>query len=110
MAQSSGGNQGWVSPGSTSGDSQLTKSLQSGLGDLITRLENQGFKTQAWVPASTRQAAPSSQESAANQQPGGHSNGGSGNQQRQAQDNSNQRRQPRPPARFEEAMAEEGMK
>ena len=92
-----------------SGDSQLAKSLQSGLGDLVTRLENQGFKTQAWVPAAARQTAtaPSSWESAPSQQQQGHSGTGNGNQQRQAQGDSNQRRQPRPSARFEDSMADE---
>jgi hypothetical protein len=90
-----------------SGDSQLAKSLQSGLGDLVTRLENQGFKTQAWVPAAARQTstAASSWESAPSQQQQGHSSAGNGNQQRQG--DSSQRRQPRPSARFEESMADE---
>jgi hypothetical protein len=90
-----------------SGDSQLTKSLQSGLGDLVTRLENQGFKTQAWVPASPRQAAaaPHTMEPAASQQHGEHSNGSSGNQQRQS--DSNPRRQPRPARSFEQNLADE---
>ena len=92
-----------------SGDPQLAKSLQSGLGDLVTRLENQGFKTQAWVPAAARQtaAAASSWESAPSQQQQEHSGTGNGNQQRQAQGDSNQRRQPRPSARFEDSMADE---
>ena len=90
-----------------SGDSQLTKSLQSGLGDLVTRLENQGFKTQAWVPAAGRvaAAAPSSWESALGQQHSGHSSPGSGNQHRQG--DHNQRRQPRSAASFEENMTDE---
>ena len=93
-----------------SGDSQLAKSLQSGLGDLVTRLENQGFKTQAWVPAAARQTAtaPSSWESALSQQQQGHSNAGNGNQQRQG--GSSQRRQPRPIARFEENMTDEDVR
>jgi hypothetical protein len=92
-----------------SGDPQLAKSLQSGLGDLVTRFENQGFKTQAWVPAAARQTAtaPSSWESGPNQQQQEHSSGGNGNQQRQAEGDPNQRRQPRPSARFEESMADE---
>lgn len=92
-----------------SGDSQLTKSLQSGLDDLVTRLENQGFKTQAWVPAAARQAAagPSSSESPFSQQQRGHSGAGSGNQRRQDQGDSNPHRQPRPAAGFEESLADE---
>ncbi len=92
-----------------SGDSQLAKSLQSGLGDLVTRLENQGFKTQAWVPAAARQTgtAASSWESAPSQQQQGHSSAGNGNQQRQPQGDSSQRRQPRPSAQFEERMKDE---
>jgi len=90
-----------------SGDSQVTKSLQSGLGDLVTRLENQGFKTQAWVPETARPAAtaPSPGESAFGQQHSGHSSPGNGNQQHQG--DPNQRRQPRPSASFEESMTDE---
>jgi len=93
-----------------SGDAQLTKSLQSGLGDLVTRLENQGFKTQAWVPLAARQAATgiSSWESGfSQQQQRERSNAWGGNQQRQGQGDSNQRRQPRPAVAFEENMADE---
>ena len=92
-----------------SGDAQLTKSLQSGLGDLVTRLENQGFKTQAWVPLGARQeaAGTSSWESGFSQQQRDRSNAWGGNQQRQGQGDSNQRRQPRPAVAFEENMADE---
>ncbi len=92
-----------------SGDSQLTKSLQSGLGDLVMRLENQGFKTQAWVPAGARQTATGlgTRESSSSQQ-GEQSGTSSGNQQREA--HSNSRRQPRPRARFEESLEDARMK
>ena len=39
-----------------SSDTQLNRSLQSDLGDLVTKLENQGFKTQAWIPSAARYA------------------------------------------------------
>lgn len=32
-------------------DQDLTKSLQTNLGDLVTRLEDKGFKTEAWTPS-----------------------------------------------------------
>ena len=79
------------------GDSELNKSLQSELGDLVSRLENRGFKTEAWTPAGSRQpmSAQSSSESSANQHQSGHSGSGNERQQRHAQGDSNPRRQPR---------------
>jgi len=32
-------------------DPQLTQSLQTGLGDLVGRLQDRGFKSQAWIPS-----------------------------------------------------------
>jgi len=94
------------------GDSELNKSLQSDLGDLVSRLENRGFKTEAWTPAGSRQpmSAQSSSESSANQHQSGHSGSGNERQQRHAQGDSNPRRQPRESAQFDETLAEEDAK
>jgi hypothetical protein len=94
------------------GDSELNKSLQSDLGDLVSRLENRGFKTEAWTPAAARQpvSLPSASEAGAHQQQPGHSGSGGGRQPRQGQGDSNPRRQPRETAQFDEALAEEDAK
>jgi hypothetical protein len=76
-------------------DHELAKSLQVDLGDLVGRLENKGFKTEAWIPAAAHQTAGPSQSSNSNTgfgQPQ-HSASGDG-QQRQQQNGANQR-QPR---------------
>ncbi len=93
------------------GDSELSKSLQSGLGDLMTRLENRGYKAEAWAPTGVRPAVSnqSASEGAASQHPPGHSGSGSG-QQRHQQGDSNPRRQPAKTTRFEEAFTEENAK
>ena len=89
------------------GDTELSKSLQSGLGELVTQLENHGFKTDAWTPAATRGMAfvHYSADSAANPQQSGHPSGENSRHDRQG--DSNPRRQTRAPAAFEETLAEE---
>jgi len=78
-------------------DSELAKSMQTELGSLVNRLENRGFKAEAFVPAVTHGTTPTAK---AGQSEGGHSqkdNSGSSEQkqQRQEQNNSNPRRQSR---------------
>ena len=91
-------------------DPQLARSLQSDLGDLVSRLENKGFKTESWIPAAVQHAAaPAAAASAsAGQGQSEHSGSGAGQQQqRQGQNQSNQRQQPRWMAQLEETMANE---
>lgn len=40
-------------------DLDLARNLQSGLGDLVHRLEHKGFETESWSPADNLHAAPS---------------------------------------------------
>jgi hypothetical protein len=90
-------------------DQELAKSLQTDLGDLVGRLENKGFKTEAWVPTASRHssAAVVEQSSSANSQGDSrHSGSGSGQQQgRQGQNGSNQRQQARWKAHLEETLS-----
>jgi len=95
-------------------DHALAKSMQTDLSELVGRLENRGFKAEAWIPASGRHAEAaaavqqSSQDSSQNH-PGRHS-GGSGSgpqQQRHEQNESNQRQQARWKAQLEETTSEE---
>lgn len=95
-------------------DHELAKSLQGDLGDLVSRLENKGIKTEAWVPATTaRHAAPVSFD-AGNQtnnqgQSGGQGSGTGQEPGRQGQNGSNQRQQqPRWNAQLEETLNESG--
>ena len=83
-------------------DHALAKSMQSDLSELVGRLENRGFKAEAWIPTSGRHAeatATPQQFSQGNSQnhPDRQSGGpGSGaQQQRQGQNESNQRQQAR---------------
>jgi hypothetical protein len=95
-------------------DHALAKSMQTDLSELVGRLENRGFKAEAWIPASGRHAEAAAavhQSSQANSQnhPGRHSGGwGSGpQQQRHDQNESNQRQQARWKAQLEETTSEE---
>lgn len=89
------------------GDTQLSRSLQSGLGDLVAQLENHGFKTDAWTPGALRGAAMlhSSSEASLNQQQSGQSGGGSARQEQHSESGS--RRQRRANLPFDKALAEE---
>ncbi len=90
-------------------DTELAKSLQTDLGDLVGRLENKGFKTEAWVPTASRHssiAAPEQSSSSNSQGDSRHSGSGSGQQQaRQGQNGSNQRQQARWKAHLEETLS-----
>jgi hypothetical protein len=92
-------------------DPDLAKSLRTDLGDLVGRLENKGFKTEAWVPTALRHtpAAAPGQSSSSNSQ-GGERNPGSETgrrQERQGQNGSNQRQQARWKAQVEETLSTE---
>jgi hypothetical protein len=93
-------------------DRQLAKSLQGDLGDLVGRLENKGFKTEAWVPAASHAvAAPvASGKPASGQGQPGQSGSGAGQQQRQGQNGSNQRQQPRWAAQLDETLSADEMR
>jgi hypothetical protein len=91
-------------------DSELARSLQSDLGDLVNRLENRGFKTEAFVPAAAHHnatAAPGSSEGDASHAQPEHSGSRDGKQQRQGQNESNQRKQSGQ-QQFREILATEG--
>jgi len=95
-------------------DHALAKSMQTDLSELVGRLENRGFKAEAWIPASGRHAeaaAAVQQSSQANSQnyPGRHSgnSGSAPQQQRHDQNESNQRQQARWKAQLEETTSEE---
>lgn len=95
-------------------DHALAKSMQTDLSELVGRLENRGFKAEAWIPTSGRHAEAAGavqQSSQANSQnhPGRHS-GGSGSgpqQQRHDQNESSQRQQARWKAQLEETTSVE---
>ena len=82
-----------------SADPDLTKSLRSDLGDLVGRLENKGFKTEAWVPAPSRHVlAASAEQSDSRNNSSYPRDSGAGTQprqNRQGQQGSNQRQQAR---------------
>jgi hypothetical protein len=91
-------------------DPQLAKSLQSDLGELISRLESSGYKTEGWTPVAGRlaAAAPAESGSLGSQGQPQHSGSGSGQQQRQEEKyQSNQRQQPKWMAQVEETLSNE---
>jgi hypothetical protein len=89
-------------------DHELSKSLQTDLGDLIGRLESKGFKTESWIPSTVHQAATPSQSTNSNggfDQPQHSGAGQGGGQQRHQQNGSNQRQQARWTAQMEETLS-----
>jgi hypothetical protein len=92
-------------------DPDLTKSMRTDLGDLVERLESKGFKTEAWVPASSRHmpaAAPEQSGSANSQSNPRQSGSGMGQRQgRPGQNGSNQRQHARWTAQLEETLSTE---
>ncbi len=91
------------------GDHALAKSMQTDLTELVGRLEDKGFKAEAWIPTSGRHveagAAPQASSENSRQNHQEHS-GGFGQQQRQGQNHSNQRQQARWKAQLEETSSE----
>lgn len=92
-------------------DRQLAKSLQGDLGDLVGRLENKGFKTEAWVPASRHALAavfePGNTANGQGQPEHSGSRSGQQQQEHQGRNGSNQRQQPRWAAQLEETLSVE---
>ncbi len=90
-------------------DQDLAKSLQTNLGELVGRLEDKGFRTEAWTPAAAQHQSaavrdPSS--SAHSQNQSDHSGTWGGQQdQRQGQQESNQRQRGRWKTQVEEMLA-----
>jgi hypothetical protein len=89
-------------------DHELAQSLQTGLGDLVGRLESKGFKTETWLPAVTHQEAVPLQSSNSNtdlNQPQHSGPGNGGGQQRQGQNSSTQRQKERWAAQLDETIS-----
>ena len=90
-------------------DQDLSKSLQSNLGELIGRLEQKGFRTEAWTPATAAHGIASVKESwnsGTGQNPSGDPGSSGGGQDRQpSQQQSNQRQQGRWKAQLEETLS-----
>jgi hypothetical protein len=91
-------------------DQDLAKSLQGNLGDLVGRLEEKGFKTDAWTPAAAQHLGtplrgPST--SAESQNHSDHSGSQGGHPDSHGQQESNPRRQGRWQAELERTRFEE---
>jgi len=93
------------------GDHALAKSMQTDLTELVGRLENKGFKAEAWIPTSGRHveavAAPQPFNQGSRQNHQQQSGGSSQQQQRQGQNQSNQRKQANWKAQLEETSSTE---
>jgi len=95
-------------------DHALAKSMQTDLSELVGRLENRGFKAEAWIPTSGRHAeataAPQQFSQGNSQNHPERQSGGSGSgaqQQRQGQNESNQRQQERWKTQLDETLSVE---
>ncbi len=93
-------------------DHALAKSMQTDLSELVGRLENKGFKAEAWIPTAGRHAetaaAPQQSSQGNSQNHPERQSGGSGSgpqQQRQGQNESNQRQHARWKTQLEETSA-----
>lgn len=90
-------------------DQDLAKSMQTGLGELVGRLENTGIKTEAWVPESSRHTVTAPEPSSSNSQDEPrHAGSGTpkqGRQWRQGQAKSNPRQQARWMAQVQETVS-----
>jgi hypothetical protein len=89
------------------GDPDLTKSLQSNLGDLLGRLEEKGFKTEAWTPATVQRdaAAGGERSNSANLSSHSEDSGSPSGQADQRHRESNQRRRGGRQAQFQDRLA-----
>jgi len=92
-------------------DPQLTQSLQSGLGDLVGRLQDRGFKTDTWIPSAHPVTAVAQSSNAAGGHTGAdHKDSEAGRQQQQRQNGSgdtHQRQRERWTAQLKRMLAEE---
>ena len=90
-------------------DQELSKNLQTNLGELVGRLEEKGYRTEAWVPGNVAHAATTLRDasgSANSQSPPGNSGSQGGFQNdRQGQRESNQRSPQRWKAELEETLS-----
>ncbi len=89
-------------------DQELTKSLQTNLGELVGRLEQKGYKTETWVPGTplhtpAAMAEPTS-SSGHNQDQPGHSSSWDGGQQQQQEQESGRRQQARWMTQLEQTL------
>jgi hypothetical protein len=90
-------------------DQELTKSLQTNLGELVGRLEQKGYKTETWVPAATLHPTAALSESGSSSghsqdRPGHSSSWDGGQQQRQEQQESGRRQQARWMTQLEQTL------
>jgi len=90
-------------------DQELTKSLQTNLGELVGRLEQKGYKTETWVPGAPLHASTGLTESASSSghsqdQPGHSSSWDGGQQQRQEHQESGRRQQARWMTQLEQTL------
>jgi hypothetical protein len=88
-------------------DQDLAKSLQTNLGELVGRLEDKGFRTEAWTPAAAQHppAAVRDPSSLAHSQNQSNDSGPWGGHQRQGQQESNQRQRGRWKTQVEEMLS-----
>jgi len=90
-------------------DQELTKSLQTNLGELVGRLEQKGYKTETWVPGAPLHTSAALTESAGSSghsqdQPGHSSSWDGGQQQHQEHQESGRRQQARWMTQFEQTL------
>jgi hypothetical protein len=92
-------------------DQELTKSLQTNLGELVGRFETKGYRTETWIPAASLHAGPQLTETTSNsghsQDQSEHAGSWSGQRQQQNQHESDRRQHPRWMASVEEMFDEE---
>ena len=69
----------------------LTRALQTDLSDLVGRLQERGYKTDAWTPAEARHTASTLQPSSSNPESSHHSGSGQSSPEQQERSSSNQR-------------------
>lgn len=93
-------------------DPELTKSLQTNLGELVGRLEQKGYKTETWVPAVPLHASTGLRESASSsghsQDQPGNSGSWDGDQPRRQQQDSGRRQQARWMTQLEQTLDGDG--
>jgi hypothetical protein len=87
-------------------DSQLSQSLQSDLGDLVSRLESKGYKTEAWTAAGFQHSAAPTPGASANTGAQSEQSGSGGGSQHQPQQQQQQspHRHPRWAQTFDETL------
>lgn len=89
-------------------DQELTKALQTNLGELVGRMEEKGYKTETWIPIATLHGSaaltqPASSPGHSRDQPE-HAGSWAGHEQQRQQQQSGRQRQPRWVAQVEETL------